>query len=160
MEERVVLLLGTNIGDKLDNLERARLELTSEIGEIVTESAIYQTEPWGLKEQEAFLNQVIVVETLLRPMRIIENIWTIEKRMGRNKIEHWGPRIIDIDILFYGELIYEADDLKIPHPMLHERKFTLVPLVEIMPKFNHPLLGKSMRQLLEDSTDSSAVNKI
>ena len=114
----------------------------------------------GIKRARSILNQVIVVETLLRPMRIIENIWTIEKRMGRNKIEHWGPRIIDIDILFYGELIYEADDLKIPHPMLHERKFTLVPLVEIMPKFNHPLLGKSMRQLLEDSTDSSAVNKI
>lgn len=160
MEEKVVLLLGTNIGDKLDHLERARLELISEIGEIVKESAIYQTEPWGLKEQETFLNQVIIVETLLRPMRIIEHIWAIEKRMGRNKIEHWGPRIIDIDILFYGEMIYEADNLKIPHPMLHQRKFTLVPLVEIMPKFIHPLLGKSMRQLLEECTDPSEVKKI
>ena len=81
MEENVVLLLGTNIGDKLEHLERARLELTSEIGEIVAESAIYQTEPWGLKEQETFLNQVVMIETLLRPMRIIENIWSIEKRI-------------------------------------------------------------------------------
>ena len=160
MEENVVLLLGTNIGDKLEHLERARLELTSEIGEIVAESAIYQTEPWGLKEQETFLNQVVMIETLLRPMRIIENIWSIEKRMGRHKIEHWGPRIIDIDILFYGDLVFEADELKIPHPMLHKRKFTLVPLVEILPKIVHPLLGKSMRQLLDDCSDPSAVIKI
>jgi 2-amino-4-hydroxy-6-hydroxymethyldihydropteridine diphosphokinase len=160
MEENVILLLGTNIGEKIENLERARLELTSDIGEIITESAIYKTEPWGLKAQDFFLNQVIVIETELRPMRIIENIWAIEKRMGRNKIEHWGPRIIDIDILFYGDMIFEADNLKIPHPMLHERKFTLVPLVEIMPKFNHPLLGKSMHQLLLDNMDSSKVIKI
>ncbi len=160
MEENVVLLLGTNIGDKMEHLERARLEVISEIGEIITESAIYQTEPWGNKEQDFFLNQVIIVETFLRPMRVIENIWAIEKRMGREKTDHWGPRIIDIDVLFYGEMVFESNELKIPHPMLQERRFTLIPLVEIMPKFIHPLLGKSMQRLLEDCKDISSINRI
>jgi 2-amino-4-hydroxy-6-hydroxymethyldihydropteridine diphosphokinase len=160
MEEKIVLLLGSNIGDSKENLERAVLELTVDLGEPLAESAIYQTEPWGMKEQNIYLNQVVVFETLLRPERVLESIHDIEKRMGRTKIEKWGPRIMDIDILFFGDMIYESPNLKIPHPFIAERRFALVPLCELLPKMEHPLLRIKLEKLLEICPDSSKVEKL
>jgi 2-amino-4-hydroxy-6-hydroxymethyldihydropteridine diphosphokinase len=160
MEEKIVLLLGSNMGDTKENLERAVLELTAEFGESLAESAIYKTEPWGIKDQNIYLNQVVIFESLLRPERVLEVILSIEKRMGRKKILKWGPRLIDIDILFFGDLIYESTDLKIPHPFISERRFALVPLCELLPQMEHPLLRKKLLKLLETCQDNSLVEKL
>ena len=160
MEEKIVLLLGSNVGDRKENLERAVLELTVEFGQSLMESSIYVTEPWGLKEQDTYLNQVVIFETALRPERVLETILEIEKRMGRERTKKWGPRIIDIDILFYDDLIYESEILKIPHPNMEMRRFVLVPLCELLSQMEHPLFGVSIKKLLDKCPDSCKVERI
>jgi 2-amino-4-hydroxy-6-hydroxymethyldihydropteridine diphosphokinase len=110
-------------------------------------SKVYETPPWGYEDQPAFLNQVLQVETELDPPALLRHLKRIEKKLGRQATFRYGPRIIDLDILFYADLIYSTDSLQIPHPMASERAFVLVPMLEIAPDFIHPVLGKTIREL-------------
>jgi 2-amino-4-hydroxy-6-hydroxymethyldihydropteridine diphosphokinase len=116
-------------------------------------SAVFLTDPWGLYDQPAFLNQVVLVETLLEPELLLLEVQAIERQMGRERITKWDRRIIDIDILFYDQVIYQSDTLQIPHPWIEQRNFVLAPLAEIAAAFIHPISKKSIRELLESSTD-------
>ena len=146
---RVFLSLGSNLGEKEKNISRAKELLKKKGIEIIKESSIYLTAPWGKKDQPWFLNQVIEVATSLPPEELLDLIKGIEKELGREKGEKWGPRIIDLDILFYGEKIINLPSLTIPHPYLHERAFVLIPLTEIAPEFVHPVLKRKAKELKE-----------
>ena len=152
--ERIYLSLGTNLGNRELNLEAARQELTPQV-KILDSSSIYQTEPWGYLDQPDFLNQVLVVETSLSPHELLEYIKGIEQKIGRKPSIRFGPRVVDIDILFYGDLILESRNLQIPHPMISQRKFVLLPLNEIASGYVHPVLGKTVDELLAICPDSS-----
>jgi 2-amino-4-hydroxy-6-hydroxymethyldihydropteridine diphosphokinase len=120
-------------------------------------SSLYETSPWGVTNQPYFLNLVLKGETKLSPEELLKKIKNIEKAMGRKTLEKWGPRIIDIDILFYKEKIINTPLLKIPHPQLHKRAFVLVPLKEIAPRLIHPLLKKTGQQMLDNLSDKGSV---
>lgn len=129
-------------------------------GEVMAASSLYRTAPWGKTEQAEFLNQAFEIHTELEPQELLETILAIEKHMGRSRQEKWGPRLIDIDILFFGDKIIKSPELIIPHPHLEERNFVLAPLAEIAPDFLHPLLQKTIRRLLEESPDKSRVERL
>jgi 2-amino-4-hydroxy-6-hydroxymethyldihydropteridine diphosphokinase len=156
---QVYLLIGGNIGDRLVNLENARNSILKHCGPILQQSAIYETEAWGLKEQPAFYNQAICIETDLSPKQLLEEILNIELAMGRERRVPLGPRNIDIDIIYYEQSIITLPGLVIPHPRLTERNFVLAPLAEIAADFVHPILKKTNSQLYQASTDLSVVHK-
>jgi len=153
----VYLLLGSNEGKPEENLLRAKAQIAERCGAIAVESSLYETEAWGIKEQPSFLNQAILIKTNLNPTDLLLSLKLIEKQLGRVETTKWGPRVIDIDILFYGQEIVNLPDLKIPHPYIQERRFALVPLAEIAPQFIHPILRKTMSELLRDCPDNSEV---
>lgn len=153
----IYLLLGSNIGNRYKNLEKACESLVANGLTIKKESKIYETAAWGIEDQEAFLNQVVEIETGRSPQRLLFICQTIEKEMGRVKYEKWGSRLIDIDILYFGDLEFENEDLKIPHPEIQNRRFTLVPMADIAPELVHPTLKKSQNELLELSEDGLEV---
>jgi len=157
VREEIYIGLGSNLGDRLANIRKA-IELMEEEGiEIIDESSIYETEPVGYKEQGWFLNSVVKGRTELSSRRLWERLEKIEKSMGREREIKWGPRIIDLDILFYGNEILNGKQLQIPHPELYKRKFVLVPLAEVAPKLVHPVLKKTISELLRDLKDNSQV---
>ena len=146
----VHLGIGSNIGDRQANCERA-LELLGGRGiKIKKVSSMYETRPWGLKEQPDFINMAAEAETDLSPEELLDALKGIEKEMGRKDTVKWGPRVIDLDILFYNDEIVDTQRLRIPHPFIHERDFVVVPLAEIAPDKVHPVLKKSVRQLREE----------
>lgn len=153
----VVILLGTNLGNRLLNLKKAELEISQRIGVAFLSSKIYQTKPWGNTEQDDFLNQVLVIQSNKNANELLSTLLSIELEMGRKRMKHWEPRIIDLDILYFGDEIIETKDLKIPHPFIHERRFTLIPLVEILPDLIHPVFKKTNYDLLLQTTDHSSV---
>lgn len=144
---RYYIGLGTNRGDRKENLKNALANIKANNIEIVKESKIYETEAWGLEDQDDFLNQVIEIETFEEPEDLLKILNKIENEMGRVREIKWGPRIIDLDILFQEDLVLYTDDLKIPHPYVEEREFVLEPLNEIAPFFIHPVLNKQIRYL-------------
>lgn len=154
----IYLLLGSNIGRRFKNLERARELIVSNGITIRKESSIYETAAWGNEDQEAFLNQVIEIESNKAPQRLLKITQQIENEMGRVRYEKWGKRLIDIDILYFKDLIFNEDDLSLPHPGIADRRFTLVPLVEIAADLEHPELKKSQGELLSECTDILEVN--
>ena len=147
------LCLGSNIGDKITYLQQAVKMLTSTgMVTVVRSSAFYETEPWGNKDLDWFVNSVIEVKTKLSPRELLDLCKNTERQMGRQKraSDNYEARNIDIDILFYGDLIVNEKDLIIPHEHLHERAFALVPLLELIPDYEHPKYGKSLLQLHEE----------
>lgn len=154
------LLLGTNLGDRSSYLSQATVSIGQRIGLVQGASSIYETEPWGVTGQPNYWNQVLSVETTLKPAEMLAEIHGIEKTLGRKRHIRWEARPIDIDILYYNDWIIEQPDLTIPHPRLAERRFVLVPLTELAPDFVHPLLHKTNRNLLAECADPLAVSKI
>jgi 2-amino-4-hydroxy-6-hydroxymethyldihydropteridine diphosphokinase len=157
IKEKIFLLLGTNLGDRFDNLISAKNEIEKKVGNILLKSNIYETAAWGITDQPSFLNQVLQVSTRYKPEKVLETILNIELDLGRKRIQKWGARLIDIDILYFGNEKIKQENLVIPHPFLQDRRFTLVPLVEIAPDFEHPIFKKTNSELLEICGDDSNV---
>ena len=139
--------LGSNLGDKKANCRRA-VALLAKDSRVVRASALYCTEPMGYAEQDDFINAVVEIETGLSPEALLQQCRSIEEELGRVRTVHWGPRTIDVDILLYGAVVIETSELIIPHPLLHTRRFVLVPLCEIAPQAVHPRLQKTAADLL------------
>jgi 2-amino-4-hydroxy-6-hydroxymethyldihydropteridine diphosphokinase len=154
---KVFLLLGSNIGDKKQQLENAVKLIHKECGLVKKKSSIYETEPWKVEGQEVYYNMAIEIETTFTPDLLLARIKRIEKELGREKREKWAPREIDIDILFFGRKVIKQKDLQIPHPHMHERNFAILPMMEIAPEFKHPLLHHNMEELYLRSKDNYEV---
>ena len=157
MSSFVFISLGGNLGNTLQIFKNSYLEIEKKIGRIATFSKIYQTAAWGKTDQADFLNQVIQVETELSPEKIMSELLDIEKFFGRLRDEIWGPRLLDLDILFIENLIFSSENLDIPHPQIAHRRFVLFPMAEIAPHFIHPIHQKTMLELLEQTTDLQSV---
>ncbi len=153
------LLTGSNLGDRELYLEQATIYLAQKCGRIVQQSALYETAPWGIQEQPNYLNQAIVLETSLNPEELMHSLLQIEELMGRIRTIKYGPRTIDLDILFFNQVISDTELLKLPHPALQDRRFALTALAEIAPNIIHPILKKSVKTLLLVCTDVSNVQK-
>ena len=147
MDHTVYLSLGTNIGNRAANLKRV-LDLLPPQMTVMAKSKVYETPPWGYTEQDKFLNQVVKVTTYLEPQKLLKHINRLEVAMGRKATFRYGPRLIDIDILFYDDEILETPSLTIPHPNLHERGFVLLPMMDIAPDHVHPIKKRSIRELV------------
>ena len=148
---RVFIGLGSNINDRKNYLERAILALDPEI-QLKSASSIYETDPWGYEDQDDFLNQVISTETDLEPREVLEKLKAIEESLGRTVTIRYGPRVIDLDLLFYDDLVLDECDLQIPHPRMLERAFVLVPFCEIASDFVHPVLNRTLKDLCAEIT--------
>lgn len=158
--EKVFLLLGVNLGDKSLQLTRARTFIAQQVGTIEQISRVYETDAWGKLDQPSFFNQAICVRTPLSPQDLLREIHHIEATLGRVREVKWDARLMDIDILFYGREIIAEENLQIPHPLLPQRKFALVPLAEIAPDWVHPQLDLNIAQLLEQTDDGLEVTPI
>jgi 2-amino-4-hydroxy-6-hydroxymethyldihydropteridine diphosphokinase len=160
MNKNIFLLLGSNVGNSYDNLRIAMQHIQTDAGAIIKQSSIYRTKPWGKIDQPDFLNQVTEIETNLSPEELLVSVLEIENKMGRVRNEKWGPRIIDIDILFYNQVIINLPQLIIPHPEIAVRRFALSPLAELSPDFLHPLLNKTIDELLKACMDPLPVERL
>ncbi|HEY3372011.1 MAG TPA: 2-amino-4-hydroxy-6-hydroxymethyldihydropteridine diphosphokinase [Prolixibacteraceae bacterium] len=158
---KIYLLLGGNLGDKRQVFEEAILLLNEQVGKITRQSHIYETEPWGFESTDLFWNQVLELSVSISPQEVLERTQQIEQLLGRTrKAQQYDSRIIDIDILFYGDQVISLENLSIPHPRIQDRKFALVPINEIAPGLLHPLLQKSIAQLLHECTDTLKVERV
>lgn len=156
----VFISLGSNMGNRLQQLQSAKQQLETHVGNTQHASSIYVTAAWGNENQPDFYNQVLLVGTTLSAIALMKNILHIEQSLGRIRTEKWAQRIIDIDILFYNDEIIDLDKLHIPHPHLHERRFILQPLLEIAPNYEHPFLKKTIKELFIECTDNLPVIKL
>lgn len=157
--ETAFLLLGSNLGDREANLRGALKRLTA-VGRLVQTSVVYFTKPWGKADQPDFLNQAAALETELKAEKLLKEILSIELALGRARQEHWGPRLIDIDILLYGKQIVDLAHLQIPHPQLINRRFALVPLAEIAAGVHHPITGLTVQEHLNTCSDLLPVERV
>jgi len=158
---KLYILLGGNLGDKKRIFSDVSTLLNERLGKISSQSAIYETEPWGFESPDLFWNQALELSTNLSPEEVLAQTQQIETELGRIRKENqYSSRLIDIDILFYGDQIINQENLTVPHPRIQERKFALIPLCEIAPELIHPVLRKSIRQLLVESTDPLKVEKV
>ena len=163
MMERCFILFGSNMGDKNKIYAQACLLINNRCGRIVAQSSAYESEPWGFEAKEWFLNRLIVVETELEPEAMMRQLLDIEAELGRVRHPEAGgytSRTADLDILYYGSRIVLTDSLTIPHPRLHQRRFVLLPLCEVVPEFVHPAFNMTQTELLKRCFDFSEVRKI
>jgi len=160
MNRKVILSLGSNIGDRLEHIRNAEALIESSVGHIIARSPIYETAPWGKLDQQAFVNSIISLSTASMPSEVMKKTQEIERVLGRKKIDHWGPRVIDIDIIFYADWLVRKHDLVIPHPQMQYRNFVLRPIFDIDKNIMHPKLNKTMEELYLDSPDQSEVKKL
>jgi 2-amino-4-hydroxy-6-hydroxymethyldihydropteridine diphosphokinase len=159
MKEHIVYLaLGSNLDDRAANLKQALAALTPQL-DVKAKSKVYETPPWGYQDQPKFLNQVVKAKTYLEPEPLLKHLKRLEVALGRKESFPNGPRLIDIDILFFDELIFNSPALVIPHPRLHERAFVLVPLMDIDPELVHPVKRKSVREMLAEC-DQEGIEKV
>ena len=159
MKTGIFLSLGSNQGDRSNNLHDARKKIEKQAGKIVRASSIYSTAAWGVTDQPDFLNQVIEIHTTLTPGLLLEKTHAIEKSLGRIRSGKWGARIIDIDLLIYRDVVLETAHLVLPHPQLPNRNFVLVPFCEIAPDQLHPILHQTIQVLKDNCPDQLAVTK-
>jgi len=158
---KVYLELGGNEGNRLQYMELARNAILEKIGQIVQQSSVYETPPWGFTAEQCFYNQVVCVITELGASDLLRVALRIEKKLGRVRgTQQYCSRTMDIDILFYDSSVFNQDGLTIPHPRMHLRKFVLVPMCEIAPNFIHPLINKSIADLLKICSDQSEIKKL
>ncbi len=160
MTHNTFLLLGSNLGNRSKVLANAQEEISLIIGNLIKSSSVYETLAWGVENQPAFLNQVLLVETKLTPQNLLKEINKIENDLGRVRYKKWGERLIDIDILYFDNEVVNDDNLIIPHPEIINRRFTLVPLIEIAANYKHPSLGKTQQELLAVCKDELEVKKV
>lgn len=159
--DKVILLLGSNLGNRIDFLNKSIELINSEVGIINKTSSVYESEPWGFSSSQLFLNQVLIVETNYEPDIILSKLQKIEKELGRSlNSKTYQDRNIDIDILFYNDLILESRDLTIPHPQLHLRDFTMIPLVEIAGDYIHPVFGQRLDMLSTKFQNKNSVKVV
>jgi 2-amino-4-hydroxy-6-hydroxymethyldihydropteridine diphosphokinase len=151
------LLLGSNLGDRATHLAAGRQHLLATAGDLIAESAIYETAAWGVENQPAFLNQVLAFETYLPAQALLAVCLAAEQQEGRVRLERWGARSLDVDVLLYGNVIMQTPFLTLPHPALPDRRFALLPLAEVAPRLRHPQLGQSIAELLEACPDTLPV---
>lgn len=156
---KAYILIGGNLGNRLENLDKAVQHIVLECGPLIIASSIYETEAWGYKEQPAFLNQALLINSNLSAIQLMEQLLLIEKKLGRVRTNPLGPRTIDLDIIYFNEEVIKSENLTIPHPRLAERNFVLMPLTEIAPHFIHPLLHKTNTELMNECLDLSFVYK-
>jgi 2-amino-4-hydroxy-6-hydroxymethyldihydropteridine diphosphokinase len=154
------LSLGGNLGNTREIFEQTYPWIEKKIGRIRQKSSLYQTAAWGMTDQADFLNQVLEVETTRAPEEILTQLLAIEQIFGRIRDVKWGPRNIDLDLLLQDDIQVKTPHLQLPHPRMQDRKFILIPLVEIAPQFIHPGLGQTMQELLASTTDTTAVTLI
>ncbi len=158
---RIFMGIGGNLGDKQLNFEKVYLLIEKELGRIVQKSSVYETPPWGFSAKENFWNQVVLIETLMEPEELLAGINQVENSFGRKRqTGNYRSREMDIDVIYFDDRIINTEVLIIPHPLLAQRLFVLVPLVEIAPDFQHPVLKQSNQQLLESCSDASKIKKI
>jgi len=160
--ETIVLLLGSNMGNKAQNLKDAIQLIEKNISKIVQKSSVYETEPWGNSDQDSFYNQAVLLHSSIAPNELLQKCQAIELQLGRDreKEQKWSSRTIDIDILIYGNQIINTPNLKVPHPELPNRNFALIPLMELLPEFEHPELKKPIDELYFESLDELEVLKL
>lgn len=154
---KVYLSLGSNIGDRAGNIARAVAALASHGVRVTRESSLYETEPVDFREQDWFLNSVVEAETDLTPAEVMDSLLRIERALGRQRLAPKGPRLIDMDIVLFGSSIVRTPELEVPHPRMAERRFVLVPFNEIAPGVWHPVLKKTIAELLAEVSDPSEV---
>lgn len=159
-KQNLVLHIGTNLGDRVTHLLECMMLIEEFVGPILRKSNIWNTAAWGNINQGDFLNQAFEISTTLSPLEVLKTCQFIEKSMGRSKCTKWGPRIIDVDIIFYSDQIIFSDELVIPHPHMHERNFVLSPLAEIIPEWQHPISLKTVSELKRLCTDLQVVNEM
>jgi len=147
MDHIVYLSLGSNLGNRADNIKQAITSLRPQM-DVKAKSKVYETPPWGYTEQSTFLNQVVKVKTYVEPEPLLKHLKRLEVALGRQTTFHYGPRLIDIDILFYDDLVLETPILTLPHPHMHKRGFVLRPMMDIAPDLMHPVEKKSIRELI------------
>ena len=157
MDKSIVLHLGSNLGDRKIHLTHAFQKIEQRIGSITAYSKIYETEAWGKQDQPDYLNAAIQVETDLSPHEVIQASKAIEAEEGSAEKKRWSERKLDIDLLFYNELVIQEEDLRVPHPFIHKRNFVLVPLNDIVPFFRHPVLNRTIEELCYSSRDPLSV---
>jgi 2-amino-4-hydroxy-6-hydroxymethyldihydropteridine diphosphokinase len=157
---KAYILLGSNMGRRKNFLNKAKQQIALHCGSIVKESSVYQTAAWGNTRQQDFLNQIIIIQTKQMPGELMQTLLNIETSLGRMRTVKFGPRTIDLDILFYDDLIHHSPAVTLPHPAIQDRRFVLVPLVELSPRKIHPVYKLTVAQLLKQCPDELVVTKI
>ncbi len=154
------LHLGSNLGDREVQIARAIQMIEESIGPVICSSAMYETAAWGKVDENDFVNIALEVEHYLTPSQLLKTVNQIEDRLGRIRIEKWGARVIDIDIIFMEDTVVKTERLSIPHNLMHKRNFVLYPMVEIAPDFIHPIINETLTNILENCEDETRVDRI